>query len=387
LLLAIIIAAILYGSLYPFRFREPVNGIGAIRTLLEGWAQTPRRVDFLVNVLLYMPLGFSEVFAVAAKTRLLGGICLATITGALLSICMEVTQYYVAERVTAASDVYANVIGTALGAIIAGLTYKNFRWPPARAIAANRVPCLLLGLWLGYRLFPYVPTIDLHKYWDALKPVVLNPSLTEYDLFRYTAIWLTIGALIEAIGGRKRSWLLFALFITLVLAAKVLIVGKTLSIAEIAGGGSALGVWLLLTLGVGARLRVSIVALLFCAVVVAERLAPLQFSPHGRDFGWIPFLGFIHGSLEVNILSFLEKAFAYGSLIWLIGKTGFRLGTSTILVTLLLFATSWAETYLVANRSGEITDAVLALLMGTIIALMEDENRGTASLGIEARLR
>lgn len=386
-MLAIIIAAILYGSLYPFKFRQPINGIGAIRTLLESWAETPQRADFLVNILLYMPLGFSGFFALAAKTRSLGGICLATITGALISISMELMQYYVAGRVTAASDVYANVVGTALGAIIASLTYKNFRWPPARAIASNRVPCLLLGLWLGYRLFPYVPTIDLHKYWDALKPVVLNPTLTEYDLFRYTGIWLTIGALIEAIGGPKRSWRLFALFIASVLAAKVLIVDKTLSIAEIGGAGSALGVWLLLTLGVGARLRVSLIALLLCAVVVAERLAPFQFSPHGRQFGWIPFLGFIHGSLEVNILSFLEKAFLYGSLIWLLGKTGLRFGTSTILVTLLLFATSWAETYLVANRSAEITDAVLALLMGTIIALMEDENRGTTSLGIEAGLR
>jgi hypothetical protein len=67
LLLAIIIAAILYGSLYPFKFRQPVNGIGPIRTLLESWAQTPQRADFLVNILLYMPLGFSGFFALAGK--------------------------------------------------------------------------------------------------------------------------------------------------------------------------------------------------------------------------------------------------------------------------------------------------------------------------------
>ena len=50
-----------------------------------------------------------------------------------------------------------------------------------------------------YRLYPYVPTIDLHKYWDALKPVVFHPRPTGYDLFRYTAIWLTIGSLIESV--------------------------------------------------------------------------------------------------------------------------------------------------------------------------------------------
>jgi len=27
-----------------------------------------------------------------------------------------------------------------------------------------------------------VPTIDLHKYWDTLKPIVLTPNLSTYDL-------------------------------------------------------------------------------------------------------------------------------------------------------------------------------------------------------------
>jgi VanZ family protein len=385
-LLAIIIVAILYGSLYPFAFRQPVDGIGPIDTLLQNWGQIPRRSDFLANILFYMPLGFFGVLAIAAKMRVVAAMCLVIIIGVFFSTAMELTQYYVAGRVTDASDVYADVIGTALGAIIAGVTSANFRWSPARAIAANRVPCLLLGLWLGYRLFPYVPTIDLHKYWDALKPVVLHPSLTGYDLFRYTAVWLTIGALIEAIGGPRRAWLLFPLFIALVLTAKVLIVDKTLSTAELAGAGLALGMWLVLALSVGARFRVSVIALLFCALIIAERLAPFQFSPHGRHFGWIPFLGLMHGSLEVNIMSFFEKAFLYGSLIWLLGKTGLRFWASGILVTMMLFATSWAELYL-PGRSAEITDAAMALVMGVIIALMETENRATTSLGIDAGLR
>jgi hypothetical protein len=34
--------------------------------------------------------------------------------------------------------------------------------------------------------------IDLHKYCNALKPIVLTPSLIGYDLFRQTAIWLAV---------------------------------------------------------------------------------------------------------------------------------------------------------------------------------------------------
>jgi VanZ family protein len=367
---AIIIAVILYGSLYPFEFNQPTSSIGAIRNLLQSWAEPPHRGDFLANILFYAPLGFFGILALARRNRVLPGVVLATVAGAVLSTSMELAQYYVAGRVSAANDVYANVIGTALGAVVGGVTYGNFRWSLLLGVTSNRAPCLLLALWLGYRLYPYVPTIDLHKYWDALKPVVLCPSLTGYDFFRYTMIWLTIATLIEALGGPKRARLLLPLFIAGVLVAKLLIIGKVLNVAEIAGAAMAFGIWLLLAVSVGARIRATVIALPFCAYVVVERLAPFHFAAYGRHFGWIPFLSFLHGSLEVNITSFLEKAFLYGSLIWLLGEVGLRLGTTTLLVASMLFATSWAEIYL-PDRSAEITDALVALLIGAIIMVME----------------
>jgi VanZ family protein len=308
-------------------------------------------------------------------------ILLVALAGGLLSTTMELAQYYIAERVSAADDVYANLIGTVLGAIAGNFAGRDFLWLPFRGIAANRVPCLLLGLWLAYRLYPYVPTIDLHKYWDALKPVLFHPRPTGYDLLRYTAIWLTVGSLIEAVGGLRRGWLLFPLFIAAVLAAKVVIIGKTLSSAEIAGAATALAVWFLLAVSFGARLRVNAVALLFSAYIIAERLEPFQFTAYGRAFGWIPFRSFLYGSVEVNISSFLEKAFLYGALIWLLEKSGLRTGVSTILVAIMLFAASWAETYL-PDRSAEITDALMVLLIGAIIAVVktptERSRKGTA---------
>ena len=371
---AIVAAIIIYGSLYPFTFRQPAYGIGPLRKLIESWAEAPQRGDFLANIMLYLPFGFFGALAIARRGRVVLAIVLAVITGALLSISMELTQYYVQGRVTAADDVYANIIGTALGAVVGGLAYGNLRWPLLREISSNRVPCLLLALWLGYRLFPYVPTTDLHKYWNALKPVLLYPSLTGYDLFRYTATWLTLGALIEAIAGPQRRWLSFPLFIGAVLTARVVIVDKTLSAAEIAGAGLALAAWLTLAASVGARFRVTLIALLFSASVIVERLQPLQFTAHARQFGWVPFLSFMYGSLEVGIMSFFEKTFLYGSLIWLLGETGLRLGTSAVLVAIMLFTTSWAEIYL-PDRSAEITDALMALLIGAIIVLMQTERR------------
>jgi VanZ family protein len=384
--LAVIVLVVVYGSLYPFAFRQPANGVGPIGTLIRDWGQLPKRGDFISNVLLYLPLGFFGVLALAEKMRALPALGLAVLMGALLSTAMELAQYYVAGRVTAASNVYSDVIGTALGAAAATLSSGHLRWQPLREVAANRVPAFLLAIWLGYRLFPYVPTIDLHKYWIAIRPVLLNPIPTKYDLFRYTAVWLAIGVLVEALAGTRWAWLFFPLFTASVLAAKVLIVGKTLSAAELTGAGLALGLWLILTASVGARFRVIVIALLFGASIVVERLAPFQFASHGRHFGWIPFLGLMRGSLELNIMSFLEKAFLYGSLIWLLGQTGLRFWTSTLLVAIMLFATSWAEAHL-PGRSAEITDALIALLMGAIIASMETEGRAATPLGIGPGVR
>jgi hypothetical protein len=49
---------------------------------------------------------------------------------------------------------------------------------------------------------------------------------------------------------------------------------------------------------------------------------------------------------------------------------------STILVAIMLFAASWAETYL-PGRSAEITDALMALLIGMIIAVVKSPTEGS----------
>ena len=67
-------------------------------------------------------------------------------------------------------------------------------------------------------------------------------------------------------------------------------------------------------------------------------------------------------------------------MIWLLGETGLRLGTSAVLVAMMLFTTSWVETWL-PDRSAEITDALMALLIGAIIALIQTERRAAPVSG------
>ena len=72
-------------------------------------ADAPR--DFLLNVLLFVPFGFSF-----ARTRRAP---LAPIAAALVSVTAEATQLFGTVRYPSATDVTAAVIGAVMGAIVA----------------------------------------------------------------------------------------------------------------------------------------------------------------------------------------------------------------------------------------------------------------------------
>jgi VanZ like family len=365
---AIAIVIIIYGSLYPFTFSRSGDGgvEPAFRFLVESWRDPLSPGRFLANILFYFSLGF---VAPGRKTGIARRMVPVVLFGALLSTSMELLQYFDGGRLASASDVYANTAGTLLGAIGGSSIGKDFRWPLLSGIAANPVPSLLLVAWIGYRLFPYLhlPTIDLRKYWHALQPVLLHRSLTGYDLFRFTAIWLAIGALIEAIVGRRRVWRWFPLFIGGVLVSRIASVASSLTAAETAGAILAIAGYRVLAFS--AALRITVIALCFCGYVVAERLAPFRFGLSLGPFGWVPFLGLLSGDHGIDALSFLQKVFLYGGAIWLVIKAGLRPGPSTLLIALMLFGTSQLERFL-PRRSAEITDAIMALLIGAGFALI-----------------
>jgi VanZ family protein len=360
----LIAVVIVYGSLYPFEFRPPPGGTDAITTFLASVGQRPGRSDALANILLYTPFGF---FFCLGRRRI-GRLILTTATGSVMSLCLELAQFYDPGRVTSFSDFATNTLGTLLGGLAAIAVGDRFRLPFVGHVATAPAPTLLLLSWLAYRLYPYVPSTDLHKYWNALKPLVLTPSLTGYDLFRQTAIWLTVFVLIEAILRRRLSAFIAPLFAVAVLCAKVLIVGIVIRLADPAGAALAFAIWLLLLL-LPARLSTGMAALVLLAYVTALRLEPFEFQADGREFGWIPFRSLMQGSLRANTLAFLEKFFLYGSLVYLLGNALGRRLPAALLIAALLFATSWAETWL-PGRSAEITDALIALIAAAIFALL-----------------
>jgi VanZ family protein len=344
-----VIALILYGSLFPFRFFACAISPAA---LLATSGLPADRGDLLANILLYVPLGF---FGLRALQRSGQSLLLITLAGAALSFAIETAQFCDSGRVPSMADVYANSAGTLLGGVAAMWMPANFRFA-----------ALLIACWTGSRVLPYVPSVHLHKYWSAIKPVLVEPKLETLEIFHYFALWLAAAVVLEAIAANRR-WML-PLLMGAVLAARIVIVDLVLTPAEILGALLAAIAWI----AVISRLpsRAAVVAAVFAAFVIVQALEPFHFLATPRHFRWVPFLGFMQSPRESGSRVFLEKSFTYGALVWLLTRTGMSFSLATICSTALVFCLRFAQIYL-AGRSAEITDALMVLMFAAIMKLMD----------------
>jgi VanZ family protein len=367
-----VLAVIIYGSLFPFDFYANANPAGPFGALISTYATPGGRGDVLANILLYVPLGFFSVLAFHSRPRL-AHVLLAISAGLVLSTSIELMQFYDRGRESGLSDVYANTGGMGLGAVAGVILHRKF---PLRAIGPTKdhpFVLLMLACWLGYRLYPYVPTIDLHKYWQSVKPLLFTPSLPALDLYRHTVVWLAIALLFEVLAGKARGMLVFILFIPTVLFARILVIDVGLSPAEVAGGIMAALAWVALLSRL--RIRAVLIAVMFAGVVILQALEPFHFSAAAHPFGWIPFRGFLGGSIAVNVPSFFEKAFTYGMLTWLFGRAGGSLRTATLLGGVLVLCLRLGQVY-IPGRSAEITDVVMLIILAAMMKLMSQGPSG-----------
>jgi VanZ family protein len=143
--LLIVIALILYGSLFPWTYRPAPAGVSPFSVVLHSWpAVIPTSLypDIFVNVLLYVPIGLFGFLACERagwwRLRWVGPLLLAF----LLSALVELLQVYDVSRDPSLLDVVTNTIGGALGIGIGYLFRKSM---------SDSV--LLVLLWLGFQVF------------------------------------------------------------------------------------------------------------------------------------------------------------------------------------------------------------------------------------------
>lgn len=348
LLLSIIVVGLVYGSLYPWRLAE------FPRTALN-WTPAIGRalmLDTILNVLVYVPFGLSARLVFRSTA-------LAWAFGSLLSFLIEYAQLYFVSRDASWRDVFANSAGSLLGAALSARIAISFAWVrPGDAMAK-----LLLFTWFAASLFPFIPSVRIHKLEAALQ-ALLHPSLGLLPVIDSLLcgcllhhLWLRSGL------PRRRALAAGWIAATLLYAGLVITQGFSLPVLVLTLSGYAIAACLPSRSWLTAARTLAIA----CTVwVLMRELYPFQFAAEAAEFHWIPFYGAFEAPRDLVTRTILGKFFLYVSTIWIWVAAGKRLAVATALTTSILVLGEFAQRYL-PERVPESLDPLIALTGGLLI--------------------
>lgn len=396
--LATVVVALLiaYGSLYPFdvKLDAAVDWSAFVATL----GQRLSRGDLLANVVLFVPLGF---FAAAGWRSELAGLRAWTWGRALaiaaacfvFAAALQVLQLYFPGRDPNLQDAVWNLLGTLIGMATARVLI-----PRADAMSPDLggaptgyfwVSAALAASWAAYKLSPFVPSLDVQNFKDGLKPLyaafatgrpadlVPGNFTAGFGLYRSVVLWSTFAWLcsrsfLSAPRDAHLLWLVPAL-----LAGQLLMVDNTLFPADVIGAAVAVLIWFV-WLRRSSR-STSLLMLVLLSVIVVDGLMPFQLSGVVGQFYWVPFHGFLTGSMLVNVSSLLLKTFMYGAGLWLLRESSGQIVAATLFLVLITGFVEGAQLFL-GERTAEITDPIFVLGLGIGMAVLAPRRRGSRSV-------
>ena len=111
-ILLIVIALIVYGSLYPWDFHSTQLAASPVWVLIHSWPDHIDRFlfrDIAVNVVIYLPVGVFGLLALRQKFSTLFAVSLTMLLALALSSSIEMTQLFDDARDCSAFDVVCNV--------------------------------------------------------------------------------------------------------------------------------------------------------------------------------------------------------------------------------------------------------------------------------------
>jgi VanZ family protein len=357
-LLLLVVAIIVYGSLYPWHF-EFAGRPDAVTVLLHSWPTAWDRFllrDVVINVLLYVPVGVVACLAWLPRWPRAAAFA-ATAFGSALSLSMELIQNYVPGRVTSLSDVTTNTLGAAAGACLAlGFAAEVVPLLRGRARRASRGAALLLACWGGYQLYPFFPILTSTRLRQAVHNLLAARTLSPAATWAAAAEWFAAGLALEAIFGRVRG---FWLGVTMMaLGLRIFMPSRSLGLDEVAGAALALLLWEM----VPAKRRLAAGVLMALSAILAAELAPFHFAAHAAPFYWTPLAATFENERWGATVIVLQKAFFYGAAIWLLVRSGVRYLVAGGALAAALFLLEMVQRYL-PGRTPEITDALIAVAM------------------------
>jgi VanZ family protein len=370
-ILTLVIALILYGSLYPWEFHARHYGHSPLWMLLHAWPSAIDRYvlwDIGVNITLYLPLGLFAYLAVSPRAARGWRVLAPVALGLVLSASIEMLQLFDDSRFCSLSDVASNVTGAVVGVAVGAFYRVRLQRFLAEHGAASLLrpsgALLLLASWAGYQIFPLFPAWGRTHLMSRLAALQAQPAMPAVSTLVVFAEWLAVACLLESIRKTRTTGLLALLL--LLLPLRLIVVSRTLTWPDIEGAAAAFAIWACLP---RTWVRRAAPFVLTGALILGE-LAPFHFQS-ARTFSWVPFRGLFRSAWEDGFVILFRKSFWYGSVIWLWRASGLSLAWMTVVTAAALFVLERVQVYL-PGRTPEITDAVLAVLMGVLLWLLRD---------------
>lgn len=354
------LATVIFLSLWPFNFDPALATGDAWVALANSWGWMTNRGDVAGNFALFVPVG---VFGMLALKPLPGPARATAVVAVsfVIAVGAQAGQVIVPARSASMVDVVWNMAGLMPG-IALGLApwetmIRGFRLDQRLRL----LPWLILSAWIGYRLAPFLPSIDAQLIIDNLKPLLLYPELEAHRIASNAGAWLAAGYLMRAGDADGRLDRLLPLLMAAVLGAEVIIAHRDgVSAANVLGALVALGLWFGLARHL---LRPALLVLAALALVVAlNGLWPFVFETAAvKSFQWMPFAGVLGGSMWLNVLALTEKVFLYSAAAFALHDLIGSWRLSAVVAGAYVLGIEVLQCYQ-PGHVPEITDAVLVLL-------------------------
>ena len=332
--------------------------------------------DIVINVALYVPAGITGHLAFRRFRRPWLSFAGPILIGAVWSASIEMLQIFDPSRDCSALDLANNIAGCVLGVLFAILLEDFFlphqerhsaRKPPDRAALA------LLACWTVWLLFPLFPVLGRTVLRQKLSLFTQFAALDLVPFVSAAFCWFTVGSLFRA-GGLRPARRLLAISV-LFIPAQFFIVDRQPVFAELVGAVTGASLFALCWRKRNAYQKP--LAWAFLGLLVFRGCAPFSFVAAAKPFWWIPLEGFLTMDWQSGVQSVAEKFFWYGTAIWLMLAAGMRAAVATAMVAAVLFVIEVMQTHL-PGRTSEITDPLLAIFAGFVLATMDARRRKPA---------
>jgi VanZ family protein len=351
---------VLYGSVYPFQFELPTHS--TLHRLFDAPNLWTGGADALGNIALFMPWGIGGIFA--WRVTRWRAVVMVAFGGLLLATTCQLMQLFVPVRDPNLSDVFWNMVGVGLGIGLA-LVLQRGRSASVGALGISLDALLLSGCLLVAWL-PLVPTLDLGLLSDHLKALLSPTPVSLPNAGTMAALTLCSAHLAGRLGAgqrgsKGRALLAVVLVLSAIVSGQAVIPGARLDVPGLLGvvlGGVLWWAW-----QSSRRPDTAVLAALVVGLQTLSALAPFNFSPHGKAFGWLPFKAMLEGSMLANAQTLSTEAWLWGAALLLAQRAGARVGGLSIALALWVLALEALQCFL-PSRTPDLTLALVILGLG-----------------------